>query len=44
MEMMADNVGMELAMIIFLLVVGPLAVLFGADSRISDTRDKRRWI
>lgn len=31
-------------MIIFLLVVGPLAVLFGADSRISDTRDKRRWI
>jgi hypothetical protein len=31
-------------MIIFMLVVGPLALLFGADSRVSDTRDKRRWI
>jgi hypothetical protein len=35
---------MELLMIIFLLVVGPLAVLAGADSRVTDTRDTRRWL
>jgi hypothetical protein len=40
----ADTVYMELAMVIFMLVVGPLALLFGADSRVTDTRDKRRWI
>jgi hypothetical protein len=35
---------MELFLLILLLVVGPLAVLRGTDSRISDTRDKTRWI
>jgi hypothetical protein len=35
---------MELLIILFLLLVGPLAVISGADSRISDTRDKSRWI
>ena len=31
-------------MIIFILVVGPLALLYGADSRDTDTRSNRRWI
>jgi hypothetical protein len=31
-------------MIIFILAVGPLALLFGVDSRPTDTRDTRRWI
>jgi hypothetical protein len=35
---------MELLMIIFILVVGPLALRYGVDSRVSDTRDRRRWI
>jgi hypothetical protein len=34
---------MELALIIFLIVIGPLAVLGGADSRVTDTRDTQRW-
>ena len=39
-----DNRSMtELALIIFLVVIGPLAVVAGADSRITDTRDDRRW-
>ena len=40
----ADNrTMMELAVIIFLIVIGPLAVLGGADSRVTDTRDTQRW-
>ncbi len=40
----ADNMSMmELALIIFLIVIGPLAVLGGADSRVTDTRDRQRW-
>lgn len=40
----ADNTPMmELALIIFLIVIGPLAVLGGADSRVTDTRDTQRW-
>ena len=35
---------MELLLIILLLVVGPLAVLVGTDSRNTDTRIKQRWI
>jgi hypothetical protein len=32
-------------MIIFILAVGPLALLFGVDSRPTDTRETpRRWI
>ena len=34
---------MELALIIFLIAIGPLAVLGGADSRVTDTRDTQRW-
>ncbi len=34
---------MELVIIAFILLIGPLAVAFGADSRITDTRDRRSW-
>ena len=35
----ADNErDMEIVALIFILLVGPLAVLYGADSRRSDTR------
>ena len=35
----ADNEGdMEIIALVFILLVGPLAVLYGADSRRSDTR------
>jgi hypothetical protein len=33
---------MELALILFLILIGPLAVVCGADSRVTDTRDGRR--
>jgi hypothetical protein len=40
----ADNrTMMELALILFLIAIGPLAVLGGADSRVTDTRDSQRW-
>jgi hypothetical protein len=32
-----------LAFLAFLILLGPLALLFGADSRISDERDLRTW-
>jgi len=32
---------MELVVIAFIVLIGPLAVLFGADSRANDTRDRR---
>jgi hypothetical protein len=34
---------MELALVIFLLVVGPLAVLAGRDSRIDDVERRRNY-
>jgi hypothetical protein len=34
---------MTLVFLAFLLLIGPLAVLYGADSRVTDTRDRRRW-
>jgi hypothetical protein len=34
---------MELALVIFLLVVGPLAVLAGRDSRIDDVERRRDY-
>jgi hypothetical protein len=30
--------------LILLLVLGPLAYFFGADTRIVDPRDDRRWL
>lgn len=32
---------MELVILVFLLLIGPLAVVYGADSRPTDTRDRR---
>lgn len=34
---------MAIAMIVFILVVGPLAVLAGSDSRIDETSRRRRY-
>jgi len=35
---------MATVMIIFILAFGPLALLYGVDSRPNDTRDTRRWL
>ena len=34
---------MEFALVIFLLVVGPLALLGGRDSRVDDVERRRRY-
>jgi hypothetical protein len=34
---------MELAILIMLIVIGPLAIASGADSAPTDSRDVRRW-
>jgi hypothetical protein len=34
---------MELAILILLITIGPLAVVSGADSAPTDTRDVQRW-
>ena len=34
---------MELALLILLLVAGPLALRFGADSRFDEVEHARRW-
>jgi hypothetical protein len=38
---MRQAAGMEFVVVAFILLVGPLAVLFGADSRV-DEADRRR--
>jgi hypothetical protein len=35
---------MILVLLLLLAVLGPLTYAFGADSRITDPRDKRRWL
>jgi hypothetical protein len=35
---------MIFALLILLTVLGPLAYFFGADSRVLDPRDTRRWL
>jgi hypothetical protein len=35
---------MELLVLLFILLIGPLAVLYGADSRIDDVERRRRSI
>jgi hypothetical protein len=35
---------MELLVLLFILLVGPLALLFGVDSRIDDVERRRRGI
>ena len=34
---------MEIALIIFLVLIGPLALLFGADSRLDENAYRRRY-
>ncbi len=38
MEDRADNEGMELVLLTFFLLVGPLALAFGVDSRLDERR------
>jgi hypothetical protein len=43
-EKYADAEGMEIALIIlFLLLVGPLALAFGADSRLDERKRLPEW-
>jgi len=35
--------GMELVLLIFFLIVGPLALRYGTDSRIDEVEHERRW-
>jgi hypothetical protein len=35
---------MEVALLILLALLGPLAYFFGADSRVVEEREPRRWI
>ena len=37
-----DNTAMALAIIIFILLVGPAALLWGVDSRVDDVERRRR--
>ena len=39
----ADSEGMEIAFIILLVLVGPLALLFGADSRVDERKRLPEW-
>ena len=40
----ADDESMAaIAILAFVLLIGPLAVLYGADSRPNDPRDRRGW-
>ena len=38
------HVDMDIAFVLFLLLVGPLALLRGRDSRIDDTSRRRRYL
>jgi len=38
------HVVMAIALIVLILVVGPLAVLLGSDSRIDETSRRRRYL
>ena len=39
----ADTLAMEIALIIFLVLIGPLALAFGADSRLDENAYRRRY-
>ena len=43
MAQVTHAVPMEFALLILLLVVGPLALRFGADSRVDEVEHTRRW-
>jgi hypothetical protein len=40
---MRQTRGMEFVVVAFILIVGPLAVLFGVDSRVDEADRRRRW-
>jgi hypothetical protein len=40
---MRQALGMEFVIVAFMLLVGPLALLFGTDSRIDEAARRRRW-
>lgn len=40
----ADDTAMAIALIVFILVVGPLALLLGSDSRIDEASRRRRYL
>ena len=39
----ADAGGMEIVLVVFLLLVGPLALLLGADSRVDERKRLPEW-
>ena len=43
MDIGPDDGGMEIVLLVFVLLIGPLAVLLGADSRIDEAEHRRRW-
>ena len=43
MDKLGDHEDMEAIFILFIVAIGPLAVLFGADSRIDESAWRRRW-
>ena len=43
MTQAADTSTMEVALILFLLLIGPLALAFGADSRLDENAYRRRY-
>jgi hypothetical protein len=40
---MRQTLVVEFVVVAFILVVGPLAVLFGTDSRLDEADRRRRW-
>jgi len=38
----SDTIAMSIAVILFIVLVGPAALLWGADSRVDDVERKRR--
>jgi hypothetical protein len=40
---MRQTMGMEFVVIAFVLLVGPLALLVGTDSRVDELERRRRW-
>ena len=43
MAQVPDTPVMAVAVLIFIVVIGPLAVAFGADSRLDEQARRRRW-
>ena len=38
-----ETSSMAIAVLIFIVVIGPLAIAFGADSRLDERAYRRRW-